>query len=107
MGLLALVWISGNKKPRRSEFKVGMFWDGSSFGLGNTRIFHADPSKIVGVLISCLTVLQQSRGYFQQENVNRKDKETGHPQARVVKVFPVVFDLIARKMTRHILGRSL
>lgn len=50
---------------------------------------------------------QQSRGYFEQENVNWKDKATGHPRGRVVKVFPVVFDLVARKMTRHILGRSL
>lgn len=92
-------------------------------GTVGCRIFGADPSKVVSVLITCLTVLQQSRGnplpdeaplhsywlsgYFEQENVNWKNKATGHPRGRVVKVFPVAFDLIARKMTRHILGRSL
>ncbi|GJK54070.1 hypothetical protein TUM17561_14880 [Enterobacter cloacae] len=57
--------------------------------------------------LSRLAAVQQSREYFQQENVKWEDKGTGHTRGGVVKVFPVVFDLIARKMTRHILGRSL
>lgn len=70
-------------------------------------IFEQDRGKFLTAGLSRQAVLQQSRGYFQQENVNWEDKETGHPRGWVVKVFPMVFDLIAPKMTRHILGRSL
>lgn len=43
-------------------------------------IFEQDRGKFLTAGLSRQAVLQQSRGYFQQENVNWEDKETGHPR---------------------------
>lgn len=48
-------------------------------------IFEQDRGKFLTAGLSRQAVLQQSRGYFQQENVNCEDKETGHPRGRLWK----------------------
>jgi len=43
-------------------------------------IFQQEDKELFTAGLSRLAAVQQSRGYFQQENVKWEDKGTGHPR---------------------------
>ena len=68
---------------RRTNGSMIAMESGTAFAYAIDKL--QDRGKFLTAGLSRQAVLQQNRGYFQQENVNWEDKETGHPRGRLWK----------------------